>query len=305
MDHLTALRVFCAIVREGSFSGAARSLTLSNAAASKNISELEAHLGAQLIVRSTRQLKLTEGGKAFYDRISSVLSRLDEAEDMLSDLSRQPSGTLRVSLPVSLGILWIAPLLKDFMQRFPGIVLNMDLDDATRDIIKGGYDLAVRGSGELPDSSFKARKLATFDRLLCASPEYLEARGPLDQPQELATHFCIAYTNAIEPDVWRFTGFGGKAAVAVRPAMRLNNSLAIVQAVQAGLGLAVLPLPYVEGLLATGKLVHVLPRWRAASQALYAIYPATPFLPKRIGCFVDYLVANLPPTASRKFTGSK
>ncbi|MGL4634778.1 MAG: LysR family transcriptional regulator [Beijerinckiaceae bacterium] len=295
MDHLTALRVFCAIVREGSFSGAAKALKLSNAAASKNISELEAYLGAQLVVRSTRQLKLTEGGKAFFDRISSVLSRLDEAEDMLADQSREPGGTLHVTLPVSLGIVWVAPLLQKFRQQYPGINLNMDIDDTTRDIIKGGYDLAIRGSEGLPDSSFRARKLATFDRILCASPSYLEAHGPLNRPHELSGHCCVAYRNAVEPDIWRFTGIDGEVAIPVRPVLSLNNSLAIVQAVQAGTGLAILPLPYVEEELVTGKLVHVLPQWKAASQTLYAIYPATPFLPKRIGCFVDFLIENLPP----------
>ena len=305
MDHLTALRVFCAIVREGSFSRAAKALNLSNAAASKNISELEAHLGAQLVIRSTRQLKLTEGGNAFYERISSVLSGLDEAEDMLADLSREPCGSLQVTLPVSLGIVWIAPLLQNFMQRYPGIILNMDLDDSTRNIIKGGYDLAIRGSGELPDSSFRARKLATFDRILCASPNYLEVHGSLERPQELSGHCCVAYSNAVEPDIWRFTGADGEVSVPVRPAMRLNNSLAIVQAVQAGVGVAILPSPYVEEPLATGKLVHVLSHWKAARQALYAIYPATPFLPKRIGCFVDFLVENLPPKVSHYFTDSK
>lgn len=295
MDHLTALRVFCAIVKEGSFTAAAKALNLSNAAASKNLSELEAHLGAQLIARSTRQLKLTEGGEAFYNRISSVLLGLDEAEDMLSDSSREPSGTLRVSTPMSLGIQWIVPLLKDFRRRYPGILLTMDLDDVSRDIIKGGYDLAIRGSGELADSSFRARKLATFDRLLCASPSYLEMHGSLNEPKDLEQHACIAYTNAVEPDIWRFVGSDGEVAVLLRPAVRLNNSLAIVQTVRAGLGLAILPTPYVQGPLATGELVHALPRWKAASQTLYAIYPATPFLPKRIACFIDFLVENLPP----------
>lgn len=295
MDHLTALRVFCAIAREGSFTAAAKALNLSNAAASKNISELEAHLGAQLIVRSTRQLKLTEGGEAFHRRISAVLSGLDEAEEILSDASREPSGTLRVSLPVSLGISWIVPLLASFRQRHPGIVLSMDLDDVARDVIKGGYDLVVRGSGELPDSSFKARKLATFERLLCASPRYLEQHAQITEPQDLASHCCIVYTNAAEPDVWRLTASGRQIAVPLQPVMRLNNSLAIVQTVRAGLGLAILPFPYVESALAAGDLVEVLPQWKAASQSLYAIYPATPFLPRRVGCFVDFLVENLPP----------
>lgn len=293
MDRLTALRVFCAIVREGSFSSAAKTLRLSNAAASKNVSELEARIGAQLIVRSTRRLKLTEAGEAFYGRVSSILADLDEAEDMIADRSLEPVGPLRVSLPMSLGIVQIVPLLRHFTELYPGIVLDLDLDDAAQDIIKGGYDLAIRGGGELPNSSFRARKLATFDRVLCASPRYLESRGPLDQPEDVISHSCIVYTHAFEPDIWRFAGREREASVSVRPAMRLNNSLAIAQVAKDGFGLAILPLPYVRASLEAGQLVSVLPEWKIASQSLYAIFSGTPFLPRRIRVFVDFLVGNL------------
>src|SRR5690625_792535 len=170
MDRLTALSVFRHAVEQGSFAAAARRLGLSPAAASKNIGELEDHLKARLFNRTTRRMSLTEAGERYYAHVVRILDDLAAADGAVGPLQRQPEGLLRVSAPMSLSLLFISPKLPDFLACYPGVGLDLRMDDRRTDVIGEGYDLAIRGSDRLEDSSLVARPLLVMPHVVCGAP---------------------------------------------------------------------------------------------------------------------------------------
>ncbi len=295
---MTALRIFCRVVEEGSFSAAARALRVSNASVSKNIAELEAALGTQLIIRTTRSLQLTDAGAEFHARVGHVLDGLEQAKSIATGRSDHVSGVLRVALPMSFGIEAIVPLLGPFRAAHPDLRLKLTFDDAKADIIGGRFDVAIRGAGHLPDSTLRARRLLEFDRVLCAAPGYLAVRGAPRSAGEIREHDCIAYAMGEETDAWLAEGPDGAVPIAFEPAVEMNNSLAIRRAVLDGLGIAALPVPYVHEPLHSGALVRVLPDYRLRPQSLSAIYPAARHLPPKTRLFIDYLAGALAGTGA-------
>lgn len=293
VDEMSALKTFCRVIEEDSFSAAARKLRVSNAAVSKNISELEAALGAQLIIRTTRSLRLTDVGADFHARIKAVLEGLEEAKTVVSNQNRHVSGVLSVALPMSFGIVAIVPLLKAFRAAHPDLRLHLNFDDIKTDVVAGRFDVAIRGSSELPDSSLKARRLLDFDRVLCAAPTYFSGRTVPKAPDEMRNHDCIAYLLGEETDAWLAEGPDGPMHIRFKPLLEMNNSLAIRQATLDGHGIAALPLPYVRDHLASGALVRVLPAYRMRQQSLFAVYPSARHMPPKTRLFIDYLVDAL------------
>lgn len=273
MDRFASLNVFRRVVERGSFSAAAKDLNYSNAAVSKMIKELEAELGAQLIVRTTRAMRLTDTGLAYFSQVSELLDGLAAADEAVRSRSGKPSGRLRISAPVSFGLLAITRMLSRFAKLYPEIVIDLALSDSYVDIIEDGFDLALRG-GTLDDSSLKARKLYDFERIICASPSYLAERTPPHHPDDLFEHKCLAFSSSPTPNVWHLVSAAVRKSITIKPAHQANNSLAIRQGAVDGLGLAFMPSAYVVDELASGTLVRVLPEWSGEPQALYAVYPA-------------------------------
>lgn len=292
LTPITDLEIFAKVAAAGNMSAAGRDMGLSPAVVSKRISHMEERLGARLFQRTTRQLKLTETGEGFYERIVTILQDIEEAEAFVSQLNAKANGTLRITAPTAFSRLHVAPHLAGFMRQHPDLTVEMHLTDNIVDIVGEGMDLAIRVA-ELDDSSLVARKLAPCKALICASPEYLEKHGTPKSLSELTRHNCLAtgYTQ-----LWRLEGPDGQANIKVTSNLRSNSSDIVHEAVLSGLGLALRSTWEVSEDLKSGRLTVVLPEYHETSgTAVYAVYPCRQFVPAKLRFFVDFLAQRYGP----------
>lgn len=286
MTAITDLEIFARVARTGNMSAAGREMKFSPAVVSKRISLLEERLGTRLFQRTTRQLTLTETGKGFYDRIVNILELVDQAEDFVATRNTSAKGTLKVSVPPAFARQHVVPHLGAFMEVFPDIELNLQLEDAFVDIIGDGYDAAIR-IGELKDSSMVARKIAPEDRVLCASPDYLKEHGRPKVLQDLDKLDCLT---ASSQDYWKLEGPEGAKTYRPRGPLRTNSVELVRDAALAGLGVAFCPTWDIAPHLKSGDLKVVLPKYTGSSNtAIHAIYPSRDFVPAKVHAFVDFL----------------
>ncbi len=295
MDHVTAMRVFRRVVELESFVGAARDLGLSKAAVSKNVAGLEAHLGVRLLERTTRRMRTTEAGLAYYQRCLRILAEIEEADLEAAQQSRVPKGLLRVSAPMSFGLLHLAPIIAGFLERYPEIEVDLDMNDRAVNLVEEGYDIAIRGGGTFADSSLVAQRIIPVGRVLCASPRYLAARGVPAVPQDLQAHACLVYSLSSSPRNWRLIGPEQSVSIAIKGPYSVNNSIALREAALAGAGIALLPAFVIGTELEDGRLVRLLEDWQPEEQALYALFPQRRYLAPKIRCFIEYLMERLRP----------
>lgn len=293
MDRFVALRVFCKVVEEGSFAATAQRLGLSRSAVSKNIRELEEHLGTTLVRRTTRAINLTEAGAKYYERVSQLLQDLQSADDAAGEASGAPQGVLRVAAPMSLGLLCISPILSEFLATYPRLSVEMQLSDTKVNLLHGDFDLAIRGSRELEDSSIIARSLGETDHVICAAPSYFAQRGRPDHPEALRGHDCLVYTGSQHYDRWRFRQQEEELSITVRGPFRCNNSLSLRQAALDGVGLVRIPEIYVAEDLAAGRLERALQDWPTQKLGIWIMYPDALFVPSRLRVFIQFLVSRL------------
>ncbi|MBR0671615.1 LysR family transcriptional regulator [Neoroseomonas soli] len=289
MDRLAAMEAFVKVVERGGFTAASDDLRLSRAMVSKHIQDLEAHLGARLLNRTTRRVSLTEVGRLYYDRSVQLLADLAEAEGVVGALQTTPRGRLRVNAPVSFGALHLAPAIVDFMKAQPDVTVELTLNDRVVDLVEEGYDLAVR-IARLADSSLIARRLAPSRTVVCASPAYLEQRGWPGQPADLVHHDCLLYSYDVGGDEWHLDGPDGTVAIRVRGRLQANNGDALRAAALRGAGLVAMPSFIVGADLAAGRLVPVLPGYRAPELVIHAVYAPGRHLSAKVRSFIDFLV---------------
>ncbi|WP_150608652.1 LysR family transcriptional regulator [Pandoraea cepalis] len=298
MDRLRAFEVFVTVVSRGGFGRAAEAISTSPANVTRYVNELEAHLGTRLLNRTSRTLSLTEGGETLYARCKSILDDVAETEGLVSSAAVEPRGRLRINAPVSFGIQYLAPLWPRFTQTYPGIELDVALIDRVVDIVDEGYDLAIRISRAGP-TSHAARKLATSQNILCASPAYLDRVGRPTVPADLITHRCIGYTYAATGDEWQLIDGGGKThAVRVDCHMHTNNGDTARAAALAGQGIIWQPTFLIGNDLRAGTLVQVLPDYRLPEIDILAMYPSRRHLSARVRVMIDFLVGafgGVPP----------
>jgi len=287
MDKLQAMRVFATVVETGSFARAAEQLHVSPTAASRHVAELEKHLGAQLLQRSTRRLNLTGVGADYYDRCRLILAEVEEAETQAATSESQPRGTLRISLPHSFGLRYIAPLVPEFCKRYPELQLEFNFSDRTIDLVEEGIDMAVRITAELK-TSLVARKLAPAKMVCCAAPDYLAQHGTPQQPDDLRRHNCITYSYA-PANTWNFTRDGKEIGVPIKGRLRANSGDMGRLAAVAGLGITTLPTFLVCDELRSGRLLPLLPEYTLPSLAVYAVYLPGARRAARIKAMVEYL----------------
>lgn len=294
MDRLTALTVFRQAAELGSFVAVSRRVGLSPAAVSKNIGELEAHLGVRLFNRTTRRMSLTEAGSLYYDRIARVLDDLAEADSVLGPLQETPRGLLRVSAPTTLSLL--TPLsagIPKLLGRYPELSVDLRLDDRRVNIVEEGFDIAIRASDSLEDSSLVARKLMTMPHVVCAAPSYLERFGAPAEPGELRHHNCVQFTLSGHVDEWEFRRDGRSVRVPIAGRYKVTSSLAVRDALRAGFGLSLIPWIYVREDIEQGRLRIVLDAWSAVELSVYAVYPSRRHLVAKLRAFIDFLVEEL------------
>lgn len=289
MDQLRALRAFCRVVEAGGFSAAAAELNVSHTVMSKQVRQLEGLLGAQLLNRTTRRLALTEAGQAYYERARRILDDLHDADLAVSRHQAVPRGTLRINAPMAFGTLDMARWLPGFMACYPELKVDLVCNDRFVDLIEEGFDVAVRLARDMPDSSLMARKLATTDTMLVASPAYLKRCGVPRKPEDLAQHNCLTYTLVARPNEWIFASpDAGDVTVTVSGSFQSNTGIALRSAALAGVGIATTASFIVHDDFKRGDLVPVLPAYRMRPRDIYAVYPHNRHLSPKVRAFVDY-----------------
>lgn len=289
MDRFDEMQAFAAVVDAGSFVRAADALQISKTAASRLVADLEARLGVRLLHRTTRRLSLTAEGERFHARCKELLASVDEAEAEVSAGAGEAVGLLRLNVPVSFGLLHLAPLWPAFLRQHPKVTLDVALADRIVDLVDEGYDLAVR-IARLPASTLVSRQIGTTRLVLCASPDYLRRHGLPSHPDEVAQHTVFSYTLLASGDTWNFDGPQGPVSLKVAPAMRSNSGDTCVTAALAHQGIVLQPSFMVCQHLRSGALVEVLPDYRAARLGIYAVYPSRRHLPPKVRVLIDFLV---------------
>jgi len=291
MDKFQAMRSFVAVVDAGSFVRAAEALAVSKAAVSRYVSELESHLGVRLLQRTTRRLSLTAEGEVFHARCQTLLADVDEAEAEITSRSGDARGLLKVNVPVSFGILHLAPLWGEFIKRQPKVSFDVTLADRVVDLVEEGYDLAVR-IARLPSSTLISRKLSATRLVVCASPKYLKRAGTPKAPQDLAHHTVLAYSLLAGGDVWHFDGPDGPVSVKTAPCLRTNSGDTCRAAALNHQGVVMQPSFMVSADLAAGTLVELMPQYRGIELGIYAVYPTRKHVAPKVRLLIDFLAES-------------
>ncbi len=289
MDRTLEMAVFTSVVEAGSFVGAVESLRMSKAAVSRYVDSLEQRLGVRLLQRTTRRLSLTDEGRMFYQRSKELLAALDDAEAEVASRNQDPSGVIRVNVPLSFGVDHLAPLWCRFMDAHPQVDLDISLNDRVVDLVDEGYDLAVRISA-MPDSTLVSRKLASTRMLLCATPDYLARHGTPICPKDLAKHRVLAYTNWAGRDEWHFTGPDGAVSVRTRARVYSNNGDTCRAIALSHGGITLQPSFMLDQDVRAGMLVELMPQYRSVELGVYAVYPTRKQLSLKVRRLIDFLV---------------
>lgn len=296
MSRLEDMAILVEVVDRGGFSAAAARLALSKQLVSRRITDLEARLGVQLLLRTTRRIALTDLGREFVDRARRILQDADEAEQAMSSHGAAPRGTLRLSVPLSFGLSDLSPMLIGFMRLQPGVEIDLDLSDRPVDLVADGFDMAIR-IGALADSTLIARKLSDLAFGICASPDYLRQRGEPETIEDLKHHSCLLFRHS-KGLSWLFQLRGKLERVAVSGILRANNGEVLRDAAIAGLGLVQLPEFITGPALNDGRLVPVLAAFAPPAGAVYAVHPAHRQRSATVRALSDHLAVCFSDPAS-------
>lgn len=286
MERFPAERMFLKVVETGSFAEAARQLRTSSGQASKLVARLEADLGVKLLNRSTRALALTEAGQTFAERLRGLVDAFDDLDAEMHETAISPRGRLRLTAPLSLGTIRLAPMLAGFALAYPEIALDVQFTDRIVSLMDEGFDAAIR-VGEPSDTALTGRRLGLVKTLALASPGYLARRGEPMRPSDLAAHDCVIDTNRREPTRWVFPG-GERVTVSGR--LFLSNASACVSAAEAGLGVAYVPDFVATEAVASGSVKVVLEAYQNVPLPVNVLYPGGRHVPAKLRVLIDFLV---------------
>ncbi len=287
---MNAFPILIAVADALSLTKAASSLNMTKSGISKAIKEVEDALGIKLFHRTTRTVSLTEAGEAYISYIRQSYQLAIMAKDVASQFSDKTTGTLRISAPMSFGTLHLAKMLPLFMNLYPELNVELFFDDKVTDLIADGYDIAVR-IGELPDSSLIARELSPCTSGLYASKGYLARFGTPNKVADLREHNCMSYSFYQAGQEWVFYQKGKKFSHIPKGSFRVNNSQALIQAVKADIGIALLP-HFITMIDGDDELVPLLTNYQLPNHYIYAVYPEKEYLPRKIKVFIDFLQAQ-------------
>jgi DNA-binding transcriptional LysR family regulator len=308
LPDFEGLAMFAKAVEERSFAAAARSMGVSVATVSRAVSRLEERLGARLLNRTSRQLALTEFGRTIAESAGQIYRDAEAVEDTARELCAHPRGVVRLSVPVSFGLRWVAPILPAFLRAFPQVSIDLHLANSYVDLVGQGFDAALR-IAVLPDSALSARKLCPVARFIVAAPHYLKQYGAPRRPRDLIGNHCIGYAfQNREGDLWRFVNdTGDEESVAPSGRLRTTSAEAVLPAVLDGLAVAQLPEFIAAEYLQDGRLKAILTDWTLPKTNLYFITPSARTRSAKIEAFADFLAQHLskplwmtppPPDAS-------
>ncbi|PVM92713.1 LysR family transcriptional regulator [Caulobacter endophyticus] len=288
MELLADMALFVEVMKTRSFRRAAEALHMPSSTLSRRIGMLEKAVGLRLLNRTTRKVEPTEAGQLYYERCRRIVDEARLAHEQLGELLEQPSGTLRVSLPVDFGTYFLTPVIAEFAEKYPAISFEFDLTPRRVDLVAEPFDVAIR-MGELSDSGLIARRLATVGRSLYASPAYLDRRGAPKAPADLIDHECLCTPRI---DHWSLSSGGDVVEVLTHGRFRLNSIGMIRRLATMGMGIGLLADGIVSEDVERGDLCRVLPEWSAAPISVYAI-TETRLLPAKTQRFIEYLQACL------------
>jgi DNA-binding transcriptional LysR family regulator len=292
MDRLMEMEAFASVVDQGGFTDAARKMGLSKSAISKHVSSLEARLGARLLNRTTRRVSPTEIGLAYYDKARRVLDDASEADAMVTSMQSTPRGSLNLSVPTDFGSNHISRALGAFLHRYPEINVNMVLNNRFVELVSEGFDLAIR-IGDLQDSSLRARKLAESNVKIIGAPKYFENHGYPLKIDDLSQHKLLHYSNHSSGNVWKLTSPSGeKRHIRAGGSLTVNDGQSLLQAAEAGLGIAYLPSFLYHEAVDEGRLVEAMPSLPVETYAIHAIYPPGLYTQPKLRAFIDFLVEH-------------
>ena len=298
MDKFESLRAFTHVVEEGGFAAAARKMDMSRSAVNKLVINLENKLGVQLLYRTTRQVNPTDTGRAFYERCVSILAELEEAENLASQHHSEPKGTLKINAPMSFGTLCLGSIVADFMVQYQEIQVELNLEDRFVEPVAEGYDLVVRIAQPRESSSLVVNPITPIERVLCASPPYLEKHGIPHHPEDLKEHSCLHYGYLATGSQWQLEDGEREYRVKVKGAICSNNGEVLRDAAVRGLGIVLSPTFIVEQELQRGELQLILPDYHPPTISLCVVYPVNRHLSTKIQLFSKFLKEHFTQSSS-------
>ncbi|MAF98667.1 MAG: hypothetical protein CMH26_08540 [Micavibrio sp.] len=290
MDFLGRVNIFTEVAKCQSFSGAAKALGITSSAVSKQVQNLEYELQVKLFNRTTRKVSLTEEGDLFYKRARSALESLSEAREELNDLHSTPKGSLRVSLPLSLGLQYLKAPIAAFARDYPDVHMDVYFEDRKVNVAEEEVDIAFR-IGVLKDTSLIAKKIVSIPIELFTSPLYLKDKPLIKTPDDLKEHNVFEYTRSPEAHSWKYIDdMGVEGAVALKSSFSCDNVEMMKEAALAGIGVFIAPRIFVKQELAQGQLVRVLEKYHTIPERnLYALFPPNQYISRRTRMFIDYI----------------
>ncbi|AHZ71655.1 LysR family transcriptional regulator [Pseudomonas mandelii JR-1] len=293
MDLFQAMTVYVKVVEAGSMTAAAQQCEMSTTMVGNHLRALEQRLGVRLLNRTTRRQRLTEFGSAYYQRCLEVLGLVEDSERLAEQSQDTPSGTLRITAPLTFGTEKLAPALSDFTLRYPQVKLDVVLTNGRPDLLENGLDVAFR-LGAIEPSNLIARPLIDYTLTMCASKSYLARRGTPEKPEDLQQHDCLSFAYPVGDDwqsvekQWRLSGPEGEVMVAVRGPMLINSSAGLHQAARTGMGIVMLPDALVEQDLLSGNLVALMQDYRLPSRPMHLVYAQDRYRLPKLRRFVDF-----------------
>lgn len=304
MDRWTEIELFVQVAETGSLSRAAELLDLSNASASRHLAALEERLGVRLVERNTRRLYLTDTGQEFFQRARTILADLRDAESTVNAAALNPTGVLRVTASLSFSMHHIAPLLREYTDRYPNVTVHVEAANRYMDIIDNNIDVAIRNREYEPDSNITIRRLAGTRRILVAAPAYLSKHGVPREIDDLHRHKILIYTHANNPNELRFTRGDEQQTINVKGLLESNDGQVLRAAALDGMGILVQPSYIVYDDIVAGRLVPMLDDWDLPRLTVNLAYPSRKHLSAKVRTFIDFMAAHFEKMDyERKWTG--
>jgi DNA-binding transcriptional LysR family regulator len=304
MDRWTEIELFVQVAETGSLSRAAELLDLSNASASRHLAALEERLGVRLVERNTRRLYLTDTGQEFFQRARTILADLRDAESTVNAAALNPTGVLRVTASLSFSMHHIAPLLREYTDRYPNVTVHVEAANRYLDIIDNNIDVAIRNREYEPDSNITIRRLAGTRRILVAAPAYLSKHSVPREIDDLHRHKLLIYTHANNPNELRFTRGDEQQTVNVKGLLESNDGQILRAAALDGMGILVQPSYIVYDDIVAGRLVPMLDDWDLPRLTINLAYPSRKHLSAKVRTFIDFMAEHFSKMEyERKWTG--
>lgn len=294
MDRLQSMRVFAKVVEQGSFVAAGNALEMSNAVVTRHVADLEKHLGARLLNRTTRRLSLTETGKTYLERVLQILQDIESADALAMSNSSRTAGTLRLYSHLAFGQLQLAQLLPLYAAQYPDVELDVTLSDRTVDLVEDGFDIGIFIDLQKFDASMIARQLGSAEIILCASPAYIDKHGLPREPSDISQHVCLNFAYEQLRHHWTISDGDGMTAISITSKLVSNNGDLLRQCALAGMGIVIRSSFTLGDDLRTGRLIRLLPRHHLGRLAVMMVYPSRRFLPAKVRSFVEFMNARFP-----------